>query len=204
LSALEGGRAEAPAAPAETVEPGLAADLPSQGTLLNLLTQVGRSCLVLGGAFLVRSLTDSGVLARPAGAAVGLAYAVVWIWLADRSAARGNRSSAAFLGITAVVIAYPLIAETTTRLPVFTPSGAAAALAVLTGLFFAVAWRRSFPALAWAAAGGAVLTAFALSLVTRTVEPFAASLLAIGIGSLWLGYSSRVAIAPTWPLAAAA
>ena len=210
LSALEGGGVETPAAPvapaepAEAVEPGLSSELPSQGTVLNLLTQVGRSCLVLGGAFLVRTLTDSGVLARPTGAAVGLAYAVFWIWLADRSAARGNRSSAAFLGITAVVIAYPLIAETTTRLPVFSPSGAAAALAALTALFFAVAWRRSFPALAWAAAGAAALTACALSLVTGAVESFAASLLAIGIGSVWLGYSARGGIAPTWPLAAVA
>jgi hypothetical protein len=48
------------------------------------------------------------------------------------------------------------------------------------------------------------LTAFALSLVTRTVEPFAASLLAIGIASVWLGYSARGGLAPTWPLAAAA
>lgn len=204
LSALEEGRVEAAPAPEETLEPALAAELPSQGTVLNLLTEVGRSCLVLGGAFLVRSLTDSGVLARPAGAAVGLAYAVFWIWLADRSAGRGNRSSAAFLGITAVVIAYPLIAETTTRLPVFTPPGAAAALTALTGLFFAVAWRRNFPALAWASGGAAALTAFALSLVTRDVEPFAASLLAIGIASVWLGYTALGGLAPTWPLAAAA
>ncbi|HYT33369.1 MAG TPA: hypothetical protein VEO37_12290, partial [Thermoanaerobaculia bacterium] len=206
LSALEDKDLETPAAPdsSEVVAPALVPELPAQGVVLNLLTQVGRSCLVLGGAFLVRSLTDSGVFARPVGAALGLAYAVLWLLLTDRFAGRGRRSSAGFLGVTAVVIAYPLIAETTTRLPVFAPSGAALALTALTGLCFAIAWRRNFPLLAWAAAGAAALTAFALSLVTGAVEPFAACLLAIGIASVWFGYGTHHWHALRWPLAVAA
>ncbi len=207
LSALEGEELEAPAAPdnGEGAAPALVPELPAQGAVLNLLTQVGRSCLVLGGAFLVRSLTDSGVLAKPVGAAFGLAYAVAWLLLADRSASRGRRSSAAFLGITAVVIGYPLIAETSTRLPVFTPAGAATALTALTGLCFAIAWRRNLPLLAWAAAAAASLTAFALSFVSGAVEPFAFCLLAIGIASVWLGYGGAFHwIILRWPLAAAA
>lgn len=206
LSALEEEGLEAPAAPGEdeVAAPALVPEMPAQGVVLNLLTQVGRACLVLGGAFLVRSLTDSGVFARPLGAALGLAYAVAWLLLADRSAGRGRRSSAGFLGITAVVIAYPLIAETTTRLPVFSPSGAALALAALTGLCFAIAWRRNFSLLAWAAAAAAALTAFALSLVTGSVEPFAACFLAIGIATVWFGYGTHHWHTLRWPVAAAA
>jgi hypothetical protein len=205
LSALEVKGLEAPADLGydEVAAPELTPDR-AQGTVLNLLTQVGRSCLVLGGAFLVRSLTDTGVFARPVGVTLGLAYAVLWILLADRSAGRGRRSSAAFLGITAVVIAYPLVVETTTRWPVFSPAGAAATLTALTGLCFAVAWRHNLALLAWAAAGGAAMTAFALSLITGAVEPFAAGLLVAGLAGVWFGYGAHHWLALRWPLAAAA
>lgn len=187
-------------------EPGesLTDQLPQQGAVLNLLTEVGRSCLVLGGAFLVRSLTDSGTLPLAAGAGLGLAYAVAWILLADRAAGRGRTTSGAFLGITAVVIAYPLIAETTTRFKVFTPAGAAAILAALTALCLGVAWRGNLALLAWAALVAAAGVAFVLSLVTGAIEPFAAALLAIGVAAAWLAYGRRRWLGPRWPAAAAA
>lgn len=178
--------------------------LPQQGAVLNVLTELGRSCLVLGGAFLVRALTDSGTLQRPLGAGLGLAYGVLWVLLADRSAARGRSTSATFLGITSVVIAYPLVVETSTRMAVFRPSGAAAILAVLTVLCLGVAWHRGLALFAWAALGAAVAASFVLGIVTGAVEPFAAALLAIGVASLWLAYSPRPWRGLRWPAAAAA
>lgn len=190
--------------PGEPGDPALGFELPATGTLLNLLTQVGRSCLILGGGFLLRSLTDAGIFARSAGATLGLAYACLWILLANRSAKLGRRSSAAYLAVTAVVIAYPLIAETTTRWPVFSPGGAAAATTAMTALCLGVAWRRNLPSLAWTAAGAAVLTAFALTLLTGVIEPFAAALLVIGIAGAWSAYGSHHWHLLRWPLAAAA
>ena len=172
--------------------------------MLNVLTELGRSCLVLGGAFLIRALTDSGTLQHPVGAGLGLAYAVLWILLADRSAARGRSTSAEFLGITSVVIAYPLVVETSTRLAVFKPSAAAAILAVLTVLCLGVAWRRTVGLFAWASLAAAVASCFVLAIVTRTVEPFAAALLAIGVATLWIAYSPRPWRGLRWPAAAAA
>lgn len=196
----------APESASASDEPGesLTDQLPRQGAVLNILTQIGRSCLVLGGAFLVRSLTDSGTLPLAAGAGLGLAYAIVWILLADRAAGRGQASSGAFLGITAVVIAYPLIAETTTRFKVFAPAGAAAILVALTALCLGVAWRGNLPLLAWAALFGAAGVAFALSLVTGAVESFAAALLVIGLATAWLAYGHRQWYGLRWPAAAVA
>jgi hypothetical protein len=203
------GAIEAPGLPAgeeppPVEEPLPAPALPPQGDVLNVLTEVGRSCLVLGGAFLVRAITDSGMLARPVGAALGLAYAVLWIFLADRAAARGRSTSAAFLGFTAAVIAYPLVVETSTRMAVFGPSAAAAILAVLTALCLGVAWRRGLGVFAWTALAAAVASCFVLALVRASVEPFAAALLAIGLVTLWLAYSSRPWRGLRWPAAAAA
>jgi hypothetical protein len=195
---------EAVSIPAEPALSTLSEQLPQQGAVLNALTELGRSCLVLGGAFLIRALTDSGTLQRPVGAGLGLAYAVLWILLADRSAARGRSTSAAFLGITSVVIAYPLVVETSTRLAVFKPSGAAAILAVLTILCMGVAWRRGVGLFAWASLTAAVASSFVLAIVTASVEPFAAALLAIGVASLWIAYSPRPWRGLRWPAAAAA
>ena len=195
---------EKPPEPAEGPLPVPA--LPQQGDVLAVLTEVGRSCLILGGAFLIRALTDSGTLPRPLGVALGLAYAVFWILIADRAAARGRAGSGGFLGITAAVIAYPLVVETSTRpsVAVFGPSGAAATLAVLTALCLVVAWRRGLEVFGWASLAAAVGASFVLSLVRATVEPFAAELLAIGLVTLWLAYSSRPWRGLRWPAAAAA
>lgn len=204
LSTLETGLP--PEKPREPVEEPLPAPaLPPQGDVLAVLTEVGRSCLVLGGAFLVRALTDSGTLPRPVGAAVGLAYAVLWIFFADRAAAlRGRLTSAAFLGVTSVVIAYPLVVETTTRMAIFSASGGAAVLAALTLVCLGVAWRRGLGVFAWAALAASIVSCFILALVTGAVEPFAAALLAIGLASLWIAYSPRPWRGLRWPAAAAA
>ena len=57
-----------------------------QGSLVPILGMVGQVCLILGGAFLLRTLTDGGTLPRLGGTALGLAYAVVWAVVAWRAA----------------------------------------------------------------------------------------------------------------------
>ena len=97
---------------------------------LDVLAQTGWSVLALAGAFLVRALTDRGTMATTPGVALGLAYALGVIVLADRSAGRGNRLTAGFLGSTGVFIANAIVAETTTRFGIFSVG---AGLAVLAG-----------------------------------------------------------------------
>jgi hypothetical protein len=188
----------------EPAEAPLSEFIPPQGTVFRLLTQVGRGCLIFGGAFLVRALTDSGTIPRLAGAAIGLAYACVWVILANRAARRGRSLSADFLGVTGVLIADPLIFETTVHFKVLSPAEAAIVLAGFTGICLAAAWRGNVPVLAWAASLAASTTALLLSVVTGSVEPFAATLLLLGIVAAWRAGTPNGSSGLQWPLAAAA
>lgn len=206
VSALEGAaRADraVPSAGSAAAEVALVGGAPESLTLPGFLSFLGRSLLVLGGAFLVRALTDSGTLPRPAGVALGLAYALAWVVSADRAAVRGLRLSAGFHGLTAMLIAYPLIWEAATRFGALPAPSAATAVAGVTGLFLALAWRRDLPALAWAATLAALATALALLVATYAIQSLAAVALGLGLATVWLGYD-RGWLGPRWPAAVAA
>ena len=87
---------------------------PGRAEVNRWVTFLGRSCLVLGGAFLIRALTDGGVLSAGPGVAMGVAFAAVWLVLAHRAAMAGARLSAGFHAVVAALIAYSLILEATT------------------------------------------------------------------------------------------
>jgi len=80
-----------------------------------VLGLLGRTSLVLAGAFLIRVCTEGGELPRLAGVVLGLIYAVVWALAADRAGAKGRPLDAACHAIACTVIAYPLLWEATTR-----------------------------------------------------------------------------------------
>src|SRR5579872_7246806 len=70
--------------PPETASPHPIAgfDLPP-----NLMPVLGRMLVAIAGAYVLRALTDWGVLPAAAGVAVGLIYSLLWLWLAARSPA---------------------------------------------------------------------------------------------------------------------
>lgn len=180
------------------------ADLvPKAAAVLPVLSALGTSFLVLGGAFLVRTITDTGVVPRTAGIAAGFAYALGVMAAADRLARSGRRVLASFLLVTAIVIGNPLVFEAVMRFRAIGTATAAAALTILTGACLAVARRRDLPAIAWAASLAAAATAAALAIATAMVGPFAAALLSIGVAVDWIpgrpGWRSV-----RWPAAAAA
>ena len=148
----------------------------------------GRSCLVLGGAFLVRSLTEGGSLSSGLGVVIGVLYALVWLLVADRAAARGRHLSGAFHALSSALIVYPLFVEATIRFGLLTPVPAAALLAAATGLGLFVAWRRAFRTVAWITVIAAVADGTILLFRTRAVLAFVVYLLALGVASLVLAY----------------
>ncbi len=178
------------------------AGIPSTATAFAF---VGRTLLVLAGAFVLRALTDSGTLAAPLGVALGLAYAGTWIALADRSGKAGGSWSAGFHGATAVMIGFPLLFEATFRFKLLSPAGASALLAALTAVALAVAARRKLEGLAWlvSLAGVATAGAVALAPVTGRAAFPALYVIALGVGTLWLGYVLDWH-GPRWPMAIAA
>ena len=141
--------------------------------LVTVLSFVGRTFVALGGAYLLRALTDAAIVPLPQGIALGLAYALDWLVMSDRAAAAGRPTSAAFHGLVASIIAFPLIWESVTRFQLLTPNAAAIALTLVTALMLAAALRQRSQALAWIAVVGALVTSLALVAATRVVLPFA-------------------------------
>ena len=155
---------------------------------LKLTTALGRSLIVLGGAFLLRAVTDAGTWPPLAGVSIGLLYALAWLFTADRAAARGDRIRTIFDGATAFVIGFPLIVEATLRFRLLTPEVSALVLTLFSAVSLVAAFRMQVQGLAWLAAVGGMLTAVTLILRVGEWAPYALYLIALGVGALWLGY----------------
>ena len=203
LAALEGAvapRAGAAAAPADTLpafvalaspptalRAGAVAEGADEGApVASALTLAGRTFLVLGGAFLLRTLTEAGRVPVSLGALLGLAYALAWIGIALRDGARGARTSAVVHGLTSALVAYPLVGEAATRMGAFTPAAAAVALAAVTAALVAAGRRVDLPALVWTAVLAGAATAAALFVATGGIAVFVGFLLALYAAALAL------------------
>ena len=120
---------------------------PTEG-VIGHLALIGRGLMVLAGAYLLRALTEGEIVPQAGGVALGLAYAVLWLVLGDRAAARGRALSAAYHAGAACVVADPLLWEAASRFGVLTAPQAAAVLALFAASGLAVTWRRRLPAVA--------------------------------------------------------
>jgi hypothetical protein len=163
---------------------------PAQG----LIVLGGRTILALAGAYLIRALTDVGVLSPLAGVALGLAYACLWYAHADRAGTRGEALSASFGGLAACLVAYPLLWETTTRLGIVAPPAGLAALVGIFAVGSAVAARHRLGFLAWLGTSLALATVGALLVETRELLASVLALLvvaatveALAFRDLWHG-----------------
>ena len=145
---------------------------------------IGRACLIMGGAFLLRIATDSGVLPALAGVGLTLAYCGLWAVLADRHARKGAKTWASFQILTAAVIAFPMVWETTFRFHYLPASQAAAALLCATLLFLGVALRQGLGRTAWVVLLGALATAFSLMVATSAMIAFTGFFILLGGASL--------------------
>jgi len=177
-AAASGGRAAA-----EEPEPLAVPTLP-QGTL----ALVGRTLLVLAGAYLVRALTDGHLLPAGLGVALGIAYAALWQLKADREAVSGQVHSAAFHDLASSLIAFPLLWEACARFELIPPAAACAALVAFFALGLAVAWHRRLAANAALTTVLALATALALLVSTHALLPCLAAVVAITAGLEWVAF----------------
>ncbi len=175
----------------EPAEPAAPAPARRETDSVSLLSFVGRTLLGLAGAYLLRAFTSEGLLPQAVGVAAGLLYAALWLFSADRAAARGRAVSTCFHGATAALASLPLIWETTTRLGILPPAAGAAALAGMSAMSLTVAWRRAQRSLAWILPPWAGLAALMLGGITHAPVPFTAFLVALGVASLWLARAHR-------------
>ncbi|HZD31294.1 MAG TPA: ABC transporter C-terminal domain-containing protein, partial [Candidatus Angelobacter sp.] len=67
---------------------------PAGAEMARWVTLLGRSCMVLGGAFLIRALTDNRTLPSGAGVTLGMAFAGVCVFFSHRAAHKSATLSA--------------------------------------------------------------------------------------------------------------
>jgi len=124
-----------------------------------LLTLVGRTLVVLGGAYLLRALTEAGVWPVAVGVIVAFLYATVWLGAAASwPRAPRSRPSASFHGATSLMIAIPVLWESVTRFHVAGAVAASAMLVAIAAAVLAVAVRTRLQNLAWLAVSAALPT----------------------------------------------
>ena len=168
-----------------------------------ILSLFGRLLLVLAGGFFLRAMTDAGVLAVPVGIALAFAYASVWLFMSDRAGARGQVPNAVVHALAAAIVAFPLSVEATIRFKVLTGSSSALVISALSAGLLFVTWHRRLRGVAWITVVGALPASAALLIQTGVVAPFALSLVALGVATLWLSYSTDW-WGVRWPVALAA
>lgn len=186
-------------AEAEPAPPLLTDDAPD---LKHPMALMGRSVLILGGAFVLRALTESAFLPPIAGVVAGLAYAITWMLLADRAARGGRRGEALFDCATAAAIAYPLVWETTTRFKLISPALAAFVLLVVSLILLAVGRRNTLRSVTWLATGAG--SAAFLAIAVATAAPLPAMVFATVFAATALIVTGRERwFAVAWPAIAA-
>jgi hypothetical protein len=142
------------------------------------LPVVGRALLGIAGAYLLRALTELGVLPHSLGVALGAFYAAGWLVLAARAPAERILVVTVHC-LTSVLVLAPLLWEATFRFQVL-PSWVTAAILVLFSAFgLAISWRKNLTVIVWVTTLAGMGTAAALLVATRDVLPFTIALLAI-------------------------
>jgi hypothetical protein len=162
--------------------------VPSAGPeIAHWVTLLGRSCVVLGGAFLIRALTDSRTLPSGVGVALGMVFAATSVFFSHRAGASGATLSAGFHGVTAALIAYPLVLEATTRLGAMSSLVAALTLVGFSTLLLVASWRDKLGWLAWIGVLSCLLTTIILLRATPARAEFTGVLLVLAAATFWLG-----------------
>ncbi len=171
-------------------DPGAAAALPAPDhapTTVNVLGLAGRTFLILGGAFLIRALTEGGTLPKELGVLLGILYATAWAVAAFRS----QGAVASLYTVLSAFLIYPLLFEATTRFKVMSPLQSTLWIGAFTTGLLWISWRRDLRTAAWASLLAALATGFVLMAGTNAPIPYTALFLATGGGILWLTYGRK-------------
>lgn len=170
--------ADAVATPvAATFAEAQADESPSMGASL---TVVGKALLGIAGAYVLRAFSGAGAVSRLVIAAIAVVYAVAWLVVASRSAARSRFAGIFYVATSALILA-PMLWEMCLRFQAMQPSIAAFVLAAYVAIAAALAVRTEVSAAIAVAFAASALTALALSVATHDMLPFTAILLAMAL-----------------------
>ena len=194
----------APLAPPDTVSLPARHAESTRGSsdLAGLATLLGRTCIVFGGAYLLRALTETGRLPGTAGVIIGLTYSLAFL-VAAELAAKSDKLSAQFHGVSAMLIGLPIVWEATSQFHLLSPAFGALFLGIGATAAFIIAGRSQLDAVAGVAGFGTMATALATAFSAANYGPFALLLVALSTATYWL--SDRPGHAwLRWPNAVAA
>lgn len=148
---------------------------------------IGGILLALAGAYLLRALTEAGVLARGLGITFGLVYALVWAVVCLLLGKRGKRGAASASGLAATLVALPMIWEATARLQVLSPWLAAVLLILVGALLLPIAELHRLAPVSAATVLGIGCVSLLLMFGIRRPEPFALTLAMLGVVAVLVG-----------------
>ncbi|MDQ7005915.1 MAG: hypothetical protein Q9Q40_01640 [Acidobacteriota bacterium] len=144
---------------------------------------VGRSLIVLSGAFVLRALTENDLLRQGLGVGLACIYALVWLVAADLAGAGGRRLSAAAHGLMAAAITLPLVWEATVDFRVFSPLHGLVVLSFFSAMAVYIADRHGLVMLAAAGLFGGLVVQAAIAFGAGGWEMTLAFALAVGLAA---------------------
>ena len=151
---------------------------------------LGKAMLGIAGAYLLRAVAESTSLPKTAVAALAIAYAMLWLICATRTLAGAWFATITYACTSALILA-PMLWELTLSFKVLTAVESAAVLGAFVCTASALAWKRNLTSIFWIANATAAAVAFALSIATREMTPFIATLLLMVLLSEYAAYSDR-------------
>jgi hypothetical protein len=158
-----------------------------------VLAILGGATLGLAGAYLLRAISESGVIPSKVVFGVATLYAVAWLVWAPRARA-GRRLATILYALTAALIFSPLLWEATVRFHTVSPWQASVILVAFTFVGLAVSWRKDLLAVAAISTVAGIGTAAGMLVATYNVLPFtfvfltlAAAIEACACFDRWLG-----------------
>ncbi len=161
--------------PVETPASGLTNELPS-----NAVAVLGRVFLAVAGAFILRALAEYGVIPAALGAALGVLYALVWLFLAVRLPPEAKFATAVACATSALIM-IPLLWEASQRFKVTSSWTTATVLAGYVFISLVVSWAKRQTVISGIVGVSSALLAIVLMFAKDDLLPFALALLTIAL-----------------------
>ena len=156
----------------------------------NALPTFGRAVLAIAGAYVLRTLTEMGVLSPVAGVTLGLVYGIVWLIVAARLPDK-PKFPVALSTVTSVAIVAPLLWEASARLNAISSWACAAFLAGYLILGLALSWSKQSVVIPAIVSLTSASVAALLLLATHELYPFTLALLVLVAALEWAAFRGR-------------
>jgi hypothetical protein len=139
---------------------------------------IGKALLALAFAYLLRALTSMNYLPLHAGVALGIVYALAWLWIASRTDS-SEKLTASIRAISSTLILIPLLWEAQIRFQALSTWTTAFVLVLFSTFGLGISWRKNLSVVASVATLAGTFTVWVMLIATRDLTPFTCALLAL-------------------------